>query len=126
MVQVLPPISKSKIFNEIILSLEFILKFLYRRTIIKAELEHPKSLVREYFCDFVKLKRLSLVLLRCKPKFENLRLGLIAVQIGIRNFRAWPYCGANSSLKFLSLALLRCKSKFEIFELGLIAVQIKI
>ena len=29
------------------------------------------------------------------------------VQIKIRNFRAWPYCGAYHSLKFLSLALLR-------------------
>ena len=51
------------------------------------------------------------------------KLGLIALQIEIQNFRAWPYCSANRTFKFLSLALLRCKLIFEIFELGLIAVQ---
>ena len=87
-----------------------------------------------------KLKFLSLVLLRCKSKFEIFELGLIAVQlIFFSNFRGWPYCGANhffsnfrgwpyfganQTFKFLSLALLRCIKNIQNFRVGLIAVQL--
>ena len=84
-----------------------------------------------------KLKRPSLASLRYKSKFEIFELGFITVQIKIRNFRAWPYCGAIIFLKFQAwpyfgayeilkmsgLALLRYKSIFQILELGLIGVQ---
>ena len=43
----------------------------------------------------IKLNRPRLALLRCKSKFEIFELGLIAVQIEIRHFRAWPYSRAN-------------------------------
>ena len=45
------------------------------------------------------------------------------MQIEIRNFRAWPYCGTYQIIKISDLALSRCKSIFQIFELGLITVQ---
>ena len=57
-----------------------------------------------------KLKGPSLALLRCKQTLEIFELGLIAVQNGFSNFRAWPYCGAKWLSKFSGLALLRCKS----------------
>ena len=57
----------------------------------------------------------SLALLWCKSKLEFLELslifaqieifelGLIVMQIEIRNFRVWPYCVANRTSKFSSL-----------------------
>ena len=57
-----------------------------------------------------KLKSPSLASLRCKSKFEIFELGLIAVQINLSNFRAWPYCSANWFSNFSSLALLPCTS----------------
>ena len=70
-----------------------------------------------------KSKFSSLTLLRCKSNFLIFQLGLIAVQIKIEDFQAWPSCSINRTFKFFSLALFRCKSKFKIFELDLIAVQ---
>ena len=55
-----------------------------------------------------KVKLLSLALLRCKSLFQIFELGLIAVQIEIRNIRPWPFFAANTF--GLLVNLLTCTS----------------
>ena len=77
---------------------------------------------KNIFSHYLQVSEKSTLVHGNKAKLER-PLDLIAVQIELSNFRAWPYCGEIETFKILGLALLRCISIFEIFNFGLIAVQ---
>ena len=71
-------------------------------------MEGTQRLTTLVYGNKAKIKRPSLVLLRCKMTFKFFELGLIAVQ---------------TDFEIFELDLIAVQNDFPIFELGLIAVQ---